>query len=468
MERKTGPGGSLPGLTLVLGRICRAAGLGLIIGTLALVPALPPGTWVASAWADDDGGGDDGGGDDGGGGGGQRSERSERNERNERKAVERKKKKAAQQRKKAAAARPAARPVVVVLDLPEAGLTEAGRRGFTVLSDETLQSVGVRVQRLRLPRNMSVATARSVLAGLGAAESDVNSLYRPQEEQEKDNCAPSTPCSPLVMVDWPVGAELPCAASPVIGLVETTVNTKDVSLAGQSVEVLDLRPEGTARSGNAHGTAVAALVAGSRGSKAEGLLPQARVIAAVPYYRSSGGNDVAQAFDVVRAVDALLSKSPHVVNLSLAGPANAVIERVIKLTVAKGVPVVAAAGNAGSGSKPLYPAAYDDAVAVTAVSPTLRIYRRAPRGEHIDFAAPGVEVPVATGTGRVESRSGTSYAAPYVAAALGVMRLRSPDAPISALVAELARTARDLGEPGKDKVFGWGLLQADEICGNSG
>ncbi|WP_373504255.1 S8 family serine peptidase [Aestuariivirga sp.] len=459
MERKTGPGGFLCGLSVALGRICRAAGFGLVVGALALTP----GTWVASAWADDDG--DDGGGGGRGRGGGQRSERSERSERNERKTFETKKKKAVQQRKKKVAAKPAPRPVVVALDLPEAGLTEATRRGFTVLSDDTLQSVGVRVQRLRLPRNMSVATARNVLASLGAAESDVNSIYRPQEE---DECAPSTPCSPLVLVDWPVNAELPCAASPVIGLVETTVNTKDASLAGQSVEVIDLRPKGTARSGNAHGTAVAALVAGSRGSNAEGLLPQARVIAAVPYYRSSGGNDVAQAFDVVRAVDALLRESPHVVNLSLAGPANAVIERVIKLTVAKGVPVVAAAGNAGSGSKPLYPAAYEDAVAVTAVSPTLRIYRRAPRGEHIDFAAPGVEVPVATGTGRVASRSGTSYAAPYVTAALAVMRLRSPDAPIADLVAELARTARDLGEPGKDKVFGWGLLQADGICGNSG
>jgi subtilisin family serine protease len=184
----------------------------------------------------------------------------------------------------------------------------------------------------------------------------------------------------------------------------------------------------------------------------------------VPYYRSSRGQDQAEAFDIVRAIDLLMKRKPHVINLSLAGPPNAVVERALQQAVALGVPVVAAAGNSGSGARPLYPAAYDAAVAVTAVTSSLKIYRRAPRGSHIDFAAPGVEIPVAAAGGRSERRSGTSFAAPFVAAALAVLRARNPDQPVNALVSGLAASARDLGEPGKDKVFGWGLVQASAIC----
>ena len=141
------------------------------LGLLTLPAPLLSGAGPLPAYADDD---DD---DDDGGGGGFRSERSSRAEK-----VRERRARAARVRKQVKKA-PVSRPVIVVLDLSDAALAEARRRGFAVLDDERLEVVGVRVQRLRLPRNVSVARARDILTGLGASAVDVNSIYRPQAEE---------------------------------------------------------------------------------------------------------------------------------------------------------------------------------------------------------------------------------------------------------------------------------------------
>lgn len=447
--------GSAASRLIMMGRLLRTALLVLLVACL-VAPPLPGSLgWIPAAAADDDDDDDGGKANTKGGRSFGASTSRDRDRPQQRKKAPRK------AVKKTAPAKAPARPVLVVLDLPESAQAEVRRRGFTVLDDDTLQSVGVRVQRLRLPRNMTVATARGILAELGATQSDVNALYRPQRAPACEG--PS--CSPLELIDWPGPPPLACSGAVTIGVIETSVDLKDPALAGRAIEVIELRPKRTRASGLEHGTAVTSLLVGRADGAVPGLLPDARIIVAVPYYRSSRGQDVAEAYGVVRALDALLRHNPDVVNLSLAGPANAVLERVVSEAVRLGVPVVVAAGNAGAGAKPLYPAAYAETIAVTAVSSALKIYRRAPRGEHIDFAAPGVNVKVATGRGRTALRSGTSFAAPYVAAALALRRQAAPDASVAELVDALAGKARDLGAAGKDRVFGWGLLQADGVCG---
>ena len=84
-----------------------------------------------------------------------------------------------------------------------------------------------------------------------------------------------------------------------------------------------------------------------------------------------------------------------VINLSLAGPDNPILERAISDASTAGIPLVAAVGNAGPRSVPLFPAGYDAVVAVTAIDRNERIYRRAVQGPHVDLAAPGVSIPTA-------------------------------------------------------------------------
>ena len=475
----------------------------LLAVALLACPALDVSLPISTpALADDDGGGDDGGGggfgggggddggDDGGGGGfggggddggdddgddrasspgaakktflfGSTRSKSEPKSRAGNKKKDRKALPPKKQKKKAAPAKKkAVRPVLVALDLPQSANAQLRRAGFSVVSDNRLASTGTRVQRLRAPANMSLARARSTLQRLGAVTSDINSFYTPQEGAD---CPGKAGCDYRHLVGWTPDSTRACTEMPRIGLVETHVERSHPALAGQKVTLIDVRPSGRKQSGAAHGTGIAALLVGAEDSTARGLLPGAELVVATPFYRV-GGNDRAEAADIIRAIDEIVARDPHVVSLSLAGPPNAALERVLEVVRAKGIPVVAAAGNAGPKSRPLYPAAYDSTVAVTAISASLKAFRRANRGEHIDFAAPGVDIMVADGRRGLTRSSGTSYAVPFIAASLAVMRKQQPEADIDSFIAELAAQSRDLGKPGKDPVFGWGLADASRLC----
>ena len=117
--------------------------------------------------------------------------------------------------------------------------------------------------------------------------------------------------------------------------------------------------------------------------------------------------------------------------------------------------IVAAAGNNGPGAAPSYPAAYPGVIAVTAVDRNLAIYSRATQGEYIDIAAPG---------GGGIARSGTSYAVPFISAAAAILRASDalPDA--ASVQTTLEGRTLDLGKPGRDRTFGFGLLQAANLC----
>jgi hypothetical protein len=144
-----------------------------------------------------------------------------------------------------------------------------------------------------------------------------------------------------------------------------------------------------------------------------------------------------------------------VANLSFAGPPNDVLALATERAAARGMLLAAAAGNDGPRSPPRYPAAYPWVVAVTAVDAARRPFVRAVRGAHLAFAGPGVglEAP-----GRNGARlSGTSYAVPAVTAAFAIA-MRTSDR--EQALAQLAGTALDLGTPGRDPVFGWGLIRS--------
>src|SRR3546814_9491455 len=102
----------------------------------------------------------------------------------------------------------------------------------------------------------------------------------------------------------------------------------------------------------------------------------------------------------------------------------------MRLTVerarAGGMRLVAAAGNEGPHAAPVFPAGYPSVLAVTAVDASLQPYRHANRGDYIDLAAPGVDVWSARRGQGGRYNSGTSFAAPFVAAAAALV-LRSEE-----------------------------------------
>jgi subtilisin family serine protease len=131
------------------------------------------------------------------------------------------------------------------------------------------------------------------------------------------------------------------------------------------------------------------------------------------------------------------------------------------MVIARGHIVVAAVSNDGPAAPPLYPASYPDVVGVTAVDSHQRALLEAGRGKQVKFSAPGADMSAANPAQSYALVRGTSFAAPIVAGLLAEA-LRVPDkAAAQRAVADLATHAIDLGAPGPDPVYGFGLVGGD-------
>jgi subtilisin family serine protease len=206
-----------------------------------------------------------------------------------------------------------------------------------------------------------------------------------------------------------------------------------------------------------HGTAVAALMVG-QSSRFKGVAPQAALYAADIYCDSATGGSAAR---VAAALGWMAREQVAVVNLSLVGPPNQILERVVAGMVRRGYLLVAAVGNDGPAAPPLYPASYPGVVGVSGVDKRGRPLPEAARGPQVMFAAPGSQmVSAAAGTPPYRVVRGTSFAAPIVAALLaGALPRPAPDAAREALAA-LARQAVG-STPGTDgSETGHGVLGA--------
>ncbi len=345
---------------------------------------------------------------------------------------------------------------ILAINATQAVLNRARSLGFTVGHTETLRQLDLRITRLRTPANQSPPQSLRLLQRrIPNGDFVLNHVYRIAAEP----CAENR-CYGSDLIGWDQAAGN-CGRGARLGMVDTAVNGNTPALAGQQVATRSFADDGRASSPT-HGTAVAALLVGSAASEFPGLLPQAELHAADTFI-GTGANSRTNALLLGKGLDWLLEKQVSVVNVSLTGPDNQLLREVIKRLSARNVVVVAAAGNGGPGAPPAFPAAYPEAIAVTAVDQLLRPYRLANRGDYLTLAAPGVRIWTPGPRGGQYS-DGTSFAAPYVTAVAALLRNQQPGLNPIALVDRLRNSARDLGSPGKDPVFGWGLVQSPERC----
>ena len=150
----------------------------------------------------------------------------------------------------------------------------------------------------------------------------------------------------------------------------------------------------------------------------------------------------------------------QIVNMSFAGPKDALIERGIAALAAKGIVMVAAAGNAGPKSPPLYPAANANVIAVSATDAQDRLFAASNRGSYIAVAAPGVDIFLPAPDEKYQITSGTSFSAAFVSGLAALLLERNPALKPDEVRAILMKTARDLGAPGRDDLFGAGEADA--------
>lgn len=242
-----------------------------------------------------------------------------------------------------------------------------------------------------------------------------------------------------------------------VGVIDGPVDASNIALTGAMVESRSVLPWGDAPGSSDHATAIVALIAARGGQEASAGIAVGAQIFAAGAFALEKNHDVARVESIAMAINWFVEEHVPVVNLSLAGPFNPVLQSIIGQADDLGLTMVASAGNDG---KPTvsYPASDPHVIGVTAVDVARGLYRKANTGDEIDFAAPGVDVLVPGKSGEVY-RSGTSYATAVVTGL--VARQIAKGRTDRATVTEALRAAAlDLGAPGHDAKFGWGLVRA--------
>ena len=334
----------------------------LILVGPALVPLFDPEVGIARA--DDDDGGDDGGDDDGDDDDDDDRDSPRRGERDAgprtgeqgggflRRLFPRRE--AAAPRRRVAPPPPVAVPdEIVVLSLAGEDLAALEAQGFALIETRTLNTLQTTAHRLRIPEATSLNAARDLVrARPSAAGADLNHYYR--REQGFDPDCNGLECPIRASFGWPIpdARAMSCGEGVRIGLVDTGLNPDHETFEGAALRVLDFKPLGDTASRALHGTAVAALLVGNPGTRSPGLLPQAEVVAIDPFHRA-GGDERADVFSLMDAIDRIAQEDIDVMNLSLAGPPNAALAALLRdLIDSHNLVVVAAAGNAGPQSEP--------------------------------------------------------------------------------------------------------------------
>jgi subtilisin family serine protease len=219
-----------------------------------------------------------------------------------------------------------------------------------------------------------------------------------------------------------------------------------------------------------HGTEVAS-VAAAQTDNGEGIAGAGWNVSLMPVHLSDGPSFPIDA--EIRGIVYAVDHGADIINISAGSlfPNDAEREAV-EYALQQDVVVVAAAGNGGRDGYPAdqvqYPAAYPGVIAVGATAgPPLGsdlIADWSSRGSALTVVAPGTNMIGYTANTVMWSLSaglqGTSFASPLVAGLVGLMKSVDPGLTPAAAKAALIATAFDLGEPGFDETYGWGLIDA--------
>jgi subtilisin family serine protease len=360
------------------------------------------------------------------------------------------------------AGQPILRAEIVSFDPTDAALDRARAARFQVARERVLEGLDSRVVVLRAPEGMTTRRALTRMRELDPQGAyDYNHVYldsgvvaeAASGERANAGAAGVSRGSPRLALASESGGASPVAVGSAfkVGLVDGGVDVAHPVFKATAVHQYGCDGKSVP---SAHGTAVASLLVG-KADPFTGAAPGAELFAA-DVYCGLGTGGAADA--VVDAIAWIARQRVAVINVSLVGPKNVLLENVVRLVIARGHIIVAAVGNDGPAAAPLYPASYPDVVGVTGVDAHRKVLLEACRGKQVKFAAPGADMAAAELSPTFAVVRGTSFAAPIVAGLLAAS-LHEPNRESAAKAIEtLAGQAVDLGSRGVDKTYGSGLV----------
>lgn len=328
------------------------------------------------------------------------------------------------------------------------------RHRLTQLEVVNLQFSGTSIRRLRINDRRSVPAVVRALAAEGVV-AQPNLIASLQDARSEPADATALEQYALDRMRMPEAHKLATGNRVLIAVIDSGVDMQHPELAGMILDTFDAI--GTGDAVHAHGTSiVGAIVARAR---LRGTAPGAQILLARAFGTNRANMD-GTTTDIIKAIEWAVQRGARIINMSFAGGRDPAIERRLNTARGRGIILVAAAGNAGPNSPPLYPAAIPVVIAVTATDDADRIFRLANRGNHIAVAAPGVDLLLPTLGGDYRMISGTSFSAAEVTGIVALMLERNPGLSHDAVRRALVSTAQDLGTPGIDPLFGAGIVDA--------
>jgi subtilisin family serine protease len=326
------------------------------------------------------------------------------------------------------------------------------RQRLTRLQSVTFGLGGTTLVRWRINDRRSVpAVVRALETDATVLSAQPNYLFALQDETLPPAAREGDPAQYILdKMHLPQAHELVKGSKVLVAVIDSGVDVTHPDLAGDIAGTFDAL--GTGLKPHSHGTAIAGAIAAH--GRLMGAAPAAQILA-VRAFSGEGGDD-GTTFAIMSGLNWAVSHGARVINMSFAGPQDPGIARSLAAAHDRGVTLVAAAGNKGAKSPPLYPAADPHVIAVTSTDASDQLPAFANRGGYVAVAAPGVDLMLLAPNGTLQVLSGTSFSAAYVTGTAALMLERKPDLAPDSLRLTLTGTAHRL----KADESGSGLVDA--------
>jgi hypothetical protein len=328
---------------------------------------------------------------------------------------------------------------------------------LTPLETQTFALTGRTLQRWRIDGPRSVASIlRALAAHVRISVAQPNYLYLLQQGAPAlTREPPNAGAAPYVVNKLHLleAHQISTGDNVLVAVIDSKIDTSHPDLAG--VVTAEFDALGGLAPPHPHGTGIAGAIAAH--AKLIGVAPKVKLLAA-RVFSGSGESAQGTSFNILKGLDWAAGNNARIVNMSFAGPNDAMIRNMIAKAHARGMVLIAAVGNAGPRSAPLYPAAYAEVIGVTATDAMDKLLPQANRGRQVAVAAPGVDVLVPAPDGNYQLTTGTSIAAASVSGVAALLLARNPALTPGTVKNILTGTAHPLSGPARD--FGAGEIDA--------
>jgi filamentous hemagglutinin family protein len=334
--------------------------------------------------------------------------------------------------------------------------------GLTIIASQELSTIGTTAYQFQITGGRSVAEViRAFENNRVPAFMQPNYQYAlTQEAEPKDvdltaSIPPQVGPAQYILRKMRLNEthQLARGSNILIGVIDSEVDANHPDLQGAIVRRFNAA--GGEDKPHAHGTGMAGAIAAQR--RLTGTAPGSRVLA-VNAFSATASSAESTTFQILKGIDWAINNGARVLNMSFAGPFDPTLQRAMKNARDKGIVLVAAAGNAGPKSPPLFPGADPNVIAVTATDMDDKLFTMANRGRYIALAAPGVDILVPAPAGSYQTTTGTSVATALVSGVVALLLERDPTLTPNDIRKILTTTAKRMNGKDRDDGYGSGVI----------